>query len=74
MQNLVVLKDPVDDGRDISSKAGNMCFNRFCIDEDGAFELSGVYSLLKSSDEMADVDGENYKYFELARSTKGKGY
>ena len=36
--------------------------------------VSGVYYLLKSSDEMADVDGENYKYFELARSAKGKGY
>ena len=26
----------------ISLKAGNMCLNRFCIDEDAAFELSGV--------------------------------
>ena len=29
-------------------KAGNMCLNRFCIDEDAAFELSGVNYLKKS--------------------------
>ena len=29
---------------DISFRAAKMCFNRFCIDEDAAFELSGVYS------------------------------
>ena len=28
-------------------EGGNMCFNRFCIDEDAAFELSGVHNLKK---------------------------
>ena len=32
----------------ISSKGGKMCLNRFCIDEDAAFELSAV-NYLKSS-------------------------
>ena len=42
MQNLVVLMEPSKDAYDHSLKAGNMIFNRFCIDEDAAFELSGV--------------------------------
>ena len=45
MQNLVVLMDPSEYANEISLKAGNMCFNRFCIDEDAAFELSGIYQL-----------------------------
>ena len=45
MHNLVILMEPCEDGYEISSKAGNMCLNRFCIDEDAAFELSGVHYL-----------------------------
>ena len=41
-QNLVVLMEPSEDASRLSSKCGNMCFNRFCIDEDASFELSGV--------------------------------
>ena len=41
-QNLVVLMESTKNTHDNSSKAGYMCFNRFCIDEDAAFELSGV--------------------------------
>ena len=41
MQNLVVLMEPSEYAH-VSLKAGNMIFNRFCIDEDAAFELSGV--------------------------------
>ena len=47
MQNLVVLMDPSNEPYDILLKAGNMCLNRFCIDEDAAFELSGIYNLQK---------------------------
>ena len=42
MQNLVVLMEP-------SKDAWDMILNRFCIDEDAAFELSGVNYLKKSS-------------------------
>ena len=42
MQNLVVLIDSTKQNDDISSNAGNMCLNRFCVDEDAGFELSGV--------------------------------
>ena len=42
MQNLVFLMDPSDRAWETSLKSGNMILNRFCIDEDAAFELSGV--------------------------------
>ena len=59
MQNLVVLMEPSDDAKVISSKGGNMCLNRFCIDEDAAFETSGVHYLKK------------FRY--LGDKSKGKG-
>ena len=37
-KNLVVLMDPYDHACDISLNGGNMILNRFCIDEDAAFE------------------------------------
>ena len=53
MQNFIVFIDEEatssskspKDTFDISLKGGKMCFNRFCIDEDAAFELSGVHYL-----------------------------
>ena len=42
MQNLVVFMEPTEDASNISMKGGNMILNRFCIDEDAAFELSEV--------------------------------
>ena len=42
MQNLVVVMAQPQLAYNNSLKAGNMTFNRFCIDEDAAFELSGV--------------------------------
>ena len=71
MQNLVVLMEPSEDADNISLKAGNMIFNRFCIDEDAAFELSGVNYLEKSSYDMKT--GES-KEFKVQRKQKGKEY
>ena len=53
-QNLVFLMEPSEHepSDDISLKGGNMILNRFCIDEDAAFELSGVNYLKKSSDDI----------------------
>ena len=48
MQNLVVLIETSYSPWDISWKAGNTCLNRFCIDEDAAFELSGIYYFQKA--------------------------
>ena len=44
-QNLVVFMEQYKNPSIISMKAGNMCLNRFCIEEDAAFELSDVYYL-----------------------------
>ena len=40
-----MLYEPSKDAFDISLQAGNMYFNRFCIDEEAGFEFSGVYPL-----------------------------
>ena len=45
-----------------------MYLNRFCIDENAAFELYGVLYLEKSSDEIINGDG-----FKHERISKGKG-
>ena len=47
MQNLVYLMEPPKEEYDTRLKAENMYLNRFCIDEDASFELSGVYDFLK---------------------------
>ena len=52
MQNLVIFMEPSPDAYDISLKGGNMILNRFCIDEDAAFELSGVNNLKKWSSQI----------------------
>ena len=66
MQNLVVLMELSGNPWNISSKAGNMCLNRFCIDEDAAFELSGAHCL----DELFDFNWD----FELACTGKEFSY
>ena len=62
MQNLVLLMEPSEDAYDIDLKGGNMCLNRFSIDEEAAFEISGVHYLKKKCYEIQD------------EILKGKGY
>ena len=69
MQNLVVFMEPSEKDWITPLKGGNMILNRFCIDEDAAFELSGVNYLKKSSYEMRN--GESIK-FKVKRKAKGK--
>ena len=45
MQNLVVFIASSEDASNISYRAATLYLNRFCIDEDTACELSGVYYL-----------------------------
>ena len=71
MQKLVVLMEPSEHACDNDMKAGNMILNRFCIDEDAAFELSGVNYLKKSSDDIRH--NESIK-FKVKRKVKGKEY
>ena len=70
MQNLVILMEPSDgwyaDRRNI--EAGKMVLNRFCIEEDAAFDLSGVYYLEKTWDFGSD------SYNKSKAKSKGKGY
>ena len=57
MQNIFVLMNPpgMSGAWDVSVKGGNMILNRFCIDEDAGFELSGISCLKKSSFPTQDV-------------------
>ena len=63
MQNLVVFIESSKDASNISDKAAKLYFNRFCIDEDAACELSGVY-YLKSEEPLR---------ITLKRKPEGKG-
>ena len=62
MQNLVVLMEPSERAANINLKGGNMSLNRFCIEEDAAFELSGVHNLEKSTQMFGNKSqGKGYK-------------
>ena len=63
--------DPSEEDYDISLKGGNMALNRLSIDEDAAFELSGVHYLKKSS---RNILSALIQEFEAERKSKGKGY
>ena len=49
LQNLIILIEPPENPCDVSFKGGQMCLNLFTIDENAAFDLSGVHYLKKSS-------------------------
>ena len=75
MQNVVLLMEPSDFAWDISLKAGNMYLNRFCIDEDAAFESTGVYYLKKRAFFEMRRDYISTCYItesELERKAKGQ--
>ena len=64
MQNLVVFMEPCEDTYETPLKTGNIILNRFCIDEDAAFEFSGVNYLQKPP----------YALRQAERNAKGKDY
>ena len=51
-QNITVIINTKEEPSDISDAAANMILNRFCIDENAAFELSGVYHADNLSSEI----------------------
>ena len=64
MQNLFILMEPSDDAWNPSLKGGKMIMNRFCIDEEAAFELSEIRYLNQThpeeffpGDRKAEVEG-----------------
>ena len=69
MQKLVFFLEPSEDSWNVSLKSGNMCWNRFSVDEDAAFELLDVHYLKKSSREIKYGDTSNIK---SKRNSKGK--
>ena len=77
MQNLFVFMEPSVEAYETPLKGGNLILNRFFIDEEAAFELSGVKSLRKTSLEDKEVEiklkGKEYSflrsYFILRNST-----
>ena len=67
-QNLVVFMEEHEKPSFPSVKAGNMCLNRFCIDEEAGFEVSGVYRLKDISFFTVDEGWTDKQY----RKEKGK--
>ena len=61
MKRIIILEEPAITEYDISLKAGKRLMNRFCIDEDAEFELSGVYSLHESSRAITSQIGSKAK-------------
>ena len=71
MQNVVLLIEPSEKPYNISLKAGNMYLNRFCIDEDAAFESTGVYYLKKYP--IVSIDLMDYgRHHRAACRAKGQ--
>ena len=73
MQNLVVLMEPSVDDWITPLKGGNMILNRFCIDEDAAFELSGV-NYIKTTYGMTHRKHTESIKIKVQRKVKGKEY
>ena len=73
MQNLFVLMEPSKDAWRSPLREGNKILNRFCIDEDAAFELAGVNYLKKEKHFYDREKGMEYQflrsYFILRNST-----
>ena len=68
MQSLVFFMEPPYGKYEISLKAGIMCMNRFCIDEDDSFELFGCYDLQKPAEEVREmVDGNFVVSYDPAK-------
>ena len=76
MQGLIVLMESSEDAHDISWKGGRLYFNRFCIDEDAACELLGVYHLKESSSKLARFAkySDRSEQCQADKIAKGKVY
>ena len=74
MQNLVVFIEPSEDDSNISAKAAMLFLNRFCIGEESACELSGVYYLKESSSKLARfaMHADRSEQLQADKIAKGK--
>ena len=81
-QKLVIVIDPPNPkpefAFDVSHKAGNMLMNRFLIDEDASFELSGVYYLKFPSSIIDLTEGgdrmPSFDEYTAELTEQGMGY
>ena len=73
MQNLVVFIEQSEDDSNVSEKAGKLYFNRFCIEEDAAFELSGVNSLKAYLPIVQPASWEGWYRLRPVSNSKEKG-
>ena len=64
MRNLVVLMEPSVSSWNISMKGADMMLNRFCIDEDASFELSGVNHLIKLCEDINWSENKKGRSFQ----------
>lgn len=76
MRNMIFITNPTEHADDMSSKCQMMYLNRFGIDEDAAFELSGVYTWDHTTEEMAnDIwSRKNSEVPYYSKKAKGKGF
>ena len=80
MQNLVIFMEQATNLYDIDLKAGNMCLNQFIIDEDAAFELSGVHYFKESwlsqkvlpwtKEQEREMKSKEWEYLEILTQNK----
>ena len=63
-QNIVFFMEPSENAYTTPLKGGNMILNRFCIDEDAAFELSGVNFLKSRKMSNRKVKGKERSFLQ----------
>ena len=68
---LVIFLEPSEDYYFTPLKIGMRFFNRVAMDENAGLEIISVYNLKQSSWKMTYPDHNEYKDFEIQRTTKG---
>ena len=68
IEDVIVFFEPPVAAYDNTSKGGKMTLNRFCINEETAFESCGVFYLEQT--ELWSYEFKSKSYFDLS---KGKG-
>ena len=71
MQKIILFVEPSDDLFMTPAKIGDLFMNRFAIDENASCEILKTVELVKTSWEISNPDGDNYKNFAEERKQKG---
>ena len=70
-QNIVLMVEPSEDSFTCPFKIGNLFINRFCIEEQAAFEVIEIFELRKSFYKMEDSSHDEFQYYSEERKQKG---